>query len=277
MSWNALRKIGDSLRGPNPLSTSSNSSSNDEANIQNIGDAEPFKTYQSTVQTIESDTKKILRNSRKLSEAISNLNRNQVKLTKDLSNSHLCQVYDPDLRSLTENWHSFHCQLSDGSNDISGNISKTITDPVKKINKLYEEVRANLKKREELLRSISKLQEKVAKLSEKEKTGNTLVNLQKTKNLLEATQNDLRNLEATLIREIPPLLDYRVQLLQPSLEAFVRSELSYWGDNLSALASNPALTRSVDDQLLQSLPHYQKRQEQLINAISVLSIVDGSN
>lgn len=240
-------------------------------------DKEPFKTYQSTLYSVESNSKQILKNSRKLSDSLSHLSRNQVKLTKDLSNSYLCQVHDQDLRSLTEDWHSFHCQLSEANAEITSNIGKTITEPVKKINKLYEEVRTHLKKREELLGTIQKLSVKVTRLSEKEKTGNTLVTLQKTKNSLESTEHELATLEATLMQEVPLLLDYRVQLLQPSLEAFVRSELSYWGDNLSALKSFPALTRSVDNDLLQSWPLYQKRQESLINSISALSIVDGSN
>lgn len=282
MSWNPLKIIGDTLRGPGHLSNSSNSS-NDEGHHGASGtsnpsrDKEPFKSYQTALQQVESNSKHILKNSKKLSDSLSYSSRNQVKLTKDLSNSYLCQVYDQQLRSLTEDWHSFNCQLADAHTELTSNIHKTITEPVKKINKLYEEVRTHLKKRDDLQRTISKLKKEVAKLSEKEKTGNTLVNLQKTKNSLEATEQELSSLETTLIKEVPSLLDYRIQILQPSLEAFVRSELSYWGDNLSALQLFPALTRSVDNEVLQSWPYYQSRQESLINSISALSIVDGSS
>ena len=210
-----------------------------------------------------------------MTEAMQSLSRMEVKLTTDLSNSPLCQQ-EPDLRNLTEEWHSFNCRLTEGSTDYIDTVTKTVIEPTKRVSKMMEEFRMALKKRDELQVKINKTKDRVNKLKDKEKTGTNLVSLQKQKQLLESMEEEYRRHNELVMSELPKFLATRIDLIQPSVEGYTKAKVLFWGDTLTALTSFPFLTQ-IESSRVPSWPEYQTKQRNLMKELSELSIVEGNS
>lgn len=223
----------------------------------------------------EMATNQLKRDAKKLNDSIIALNRIDCKLTNDLSNSTLCQQHEPDLRLLTEEWHTFNCQSTKCADDLNVNVQRIIVDPVKKLQQAYKEIRILLKKRDHCHQEIVAHSAKVAKLSEKEKTGPNLVKLEQAKQALAAAQEEFTKQNNLIEQELPAFVDARIDYFQPSLEGFVRSEALFWGDTLNAMNSKYMTT--VLTERVPSWNEYTNDQEKLMNQLSSLSIVEGNS
>lgn len=161
MSWNPLRKLG-SFRSPGQYHGSSldqvvSDSEATELSLSNEDDA---------LTSVDNSSKKMLKTAKRMTDALDSLSRVEVKLTTDLSNSSLCQQ-NPELRNLTEEWHSFNIRLTEESQDYVDTVNKTVIDPNKRINKMMMELRMALKAKEDLQCKIIKMKERVSKLESK--------------------------------------------------------------------------------------------------------------
>ncbi|KAI1286732.1 Bridging integrator 3 -like protein [Halotydeus destructor] len=271
MSWNLFHRKGSVPRGSSAFMGTATSSSAPQKDSNNEVNKHAEKLFE-----VDMSASKMKKEAKKLNECIIALNRTQCKLTDDLSNSSLCQQYEPNLRAITEEWHTFNRQLTNCSDDLSSNIQRTVLEPTKKLQGTYKDVKAVIKKRDQYQQEISNLSIKVAKLSEKEKTGQNLVQLEKAKQNLAASEEGLRRYDALIDQELPLLLDARRDYFQPSLEAFIKSEALFWGDTIDALNNSPLLS-SVQAERAPNWNVYTQRQEELMNRLSSLSIVEGSS
>lgn len=239
-------------------------------------DSAEFEKHQLRLTGVEAATNKLKRDAKRLNESIVTLNRTECKLTNDLSNSTLCQQYEPELRSLTEEWHTFNCQATKSADDLNSNIHKIIIDPVKRLQLAYKEIRNQLKKRDAVYQDIVNLNAKVAKLSEKDKTGPNLVKLETAKQQLAAANEDFARQSRLLEQEVPEFVDARIDFFQPSLEGFVRSEALFWGDTLDGMNSSQVLGQVLSEKV-PSWQEYTNEQERLMRQLSGLSIVEGNS
>lgn len=265
---NPLRKFGPA-KGANTSQMGSNSSVVPK-------DSEDMEKQLLRLTAAETATNKLKRDAKKLNESIIALNRIDCKLTNDLSNSTLCQQHEPDLRKLTEAWHTFNCESASCADDLNVNVQRIVVDPVKKLQLAYKEIRTLLKKRDHLHQEIVGLTTKVAKLSEKDKTGPNLVKFEQAKQALAVAQEEFTKQNNLIEQELPEFVDARIDYFQPSLEGYVRSEALFWGDTLNAMNSSEYVT-SILIERVPSWNEYTQEQEKLMNQLSSLSIVEGNS
>ena len=226
---------------------------------------------------VEGSIKKLSKNAKKFNENILSLNHLECKLSEDLSNSMICQQYFSAFRELVQDWHTFNCKLNDFGENLGVSVQKLIIDPMKRFHMVIHELKMLLKKREHLYESSIKLQTKVNNLSKKEKTGPNVVHLEKSKANLNQVEDALNRQTALIKEEVPLILDYRINYFQPSLEGLIKSKVLYWGDAFNTFKSHSMMQKNQStSSSSSSWDEYSRKQTQLLNSISSLSIVEGS-
>ena len=274
MSWNPLRKFGSfrSTTGNTGTETTTESGEVSGASGGNAND--DFESESMALTSVTNSCKKIIKTAHKMTHSLESLSRMEVKLTNDLSNSSLCQSNN-EFRNVTEEWHSLNMRLQEGTTDYTETVTKTVMDPSKRILKMLEEFRQNIKKSQDMQHKILKNQEKVKKLKDKEKTGSNLVHLQKQKMILESLENQHKTHQEVLAKELPQFLDNRIHFIQSSIEAYSKAVVLFWAETLTALTSFPFLS-SMQSNRVNEWPVYQEKQRKLMKQLEQLSIVEGN-
>ncbi|RWS29462.1 Bridging integrator 3-like protein [Leptotrombidium deliense] len=264
MAWNPLR-ILSSKSGPN---AGCGISTVDEEDVDKIT---------TRLNNVETTAKKIHKSGKKLNETLLNFNRQECKLSSDLSDSVLCQQYSPELRALVEDWHTFNTHCSQFGEDYAVCVQKVLVDALKRFEGALNEAKNCLRKREQLRNDCIKFSARVSKLSEKEKTGQNVAKLQQMKDNLSQAEDELRQQSALILQEIPAFIDYRINYFQPSLEGFIKAQTYFWGESSKSYNSYSLLSSQIKPPTKSSWNEYKQNQQKLLNQISSLSIVDGSD
>jgi len=124
-----------------------------------------------------------------------------------------------------------------------------------------------IKRYEQLTSDHEKYSEKVKKYKECDRTSTVIIKFNEYQSKLAQSQSDLNTLRSVLERELPMFIQKRIDYLQPSLAAFISSEILYSGNNLNALDE----LKQVSDEL--SDAERTDKQNKLFDAIDNLSIV----
>lgn len=234
-----------------------------QSSTSSLKDTDEFDRVLRRLSLAEAATNRVKKESKKVNEALLAMNRAEVKLTDDLSNSSLCQQHEPQLRELTEEWHTFNRQLTNCTDDLNINIQLIVLEPVKRLQLAFKEVRALLKKRDHCHSEIESYSNKVAKLSTKEKTGPNLVKLEQIKQQLAAHEQEFAKYNQLIMDQLSPFIDARIDYFQPCLEGLVRAEALYWGDTIGALSNSEKLS-AVQSERASSWNEYTSKQESLM-------------
>ncbi|XP_013794788.1 bridging integrator 3-like [Limulus polyphemus] len=233
------------------------------------GDEAELNSYINKLVNLEDCVKKLSKDAKKFSDLTLSVNRCEKKMTADLSNSSLCQQ-DEELRKLVEEWHSFNCGADEASQELVMLVHKTVVEPVKRFSGVFSEVRVATRKRDQTLRICMKNKEKVQSLQEKEfKTAQYVVKLEHSKIDLENMFLDYKRQVASLKEEIPQVYDGRIDFFQPCLEALIKSEISFWGDETRLFNSLMDTCKQQRERKLNSEEQQQKR----FASLQALSIV----
>ncbi|RWS12343.1 Bridging integrator 3-like protein, partial [Dinothrombium tinctorium] len=248
------------------------------AGIWNAVDEEDIEKLSNRLSNIDLMARKIHKTGKRLNDNLLLFNRFEAKLSNDLSDSHLCQQYSAELRTLIEEWHSFNAQCSRLGEDYAFCVQKVVVDPLKRFEAAVNEIRNVLKKREHLRNECVKLNAKLNKLIEKEKTGQNLVKLEHTRNSLSKAEEELKQQNELILREVPDFIDYRINYFQPTLEALIKAQTYFWGESAENYNQHFSLSSEQLGPLSKgSLKEYKQNQMKLLNQISSLSIVEGSD
>ena len=124
-----------------------------------------------------------------------------------------------------------------------------------------------VKRHEQLICDNNKYAQKVAKYKDAERTSTNIIKINDYQSKLAQAQSDLNMLRSVLERELPLFLEKRVDYFQPSLAAFISSQILYSSNRLSALEQ----FQEVNDQLTDA--ERQENQSKLFDSIDSLSIV----
>ena len=214
-------------------------------------------------------TKKLYKESKRLSDCILAVNRYESKMTTDLSNSVLCQE-EEQLRSVVEEWHTFTIESIKNGEEFATTIHQTVVEPLKRWQNGFNEIRAALKRYEQLKSDLIKYNNKRQKYSEREKTSHNILKLKNATESLQNTQNDYHLATQTLNKDIPLFIDRRIDYFQPSLAALIRSEAQYWGSNVTSFSDHNSMIKDKTDFRAHE---YSQRQSHRLNEINGLSIV----
>ncbi|XP_069674132.1 bridging integrator 3-like isoform X2 [Periplaneta americana] len=167
---------------------------------------------------------------KKYLEAIANVAKSEQKITADLSVSALCHQNE-ELRKLIEDYHSVTSQLSEFAREISSVNQRTFQEPLKRFGGTFSNVESGFHHREQLVQEWRTLAAKVRKLEERERTASTVVKLDRDKKALDVAAKELATYHAFLLAELTQFLEKRSEYFRPSLQALVRSQLDYYGNN----------------------------------------------
>lgn len=122
---------------------------------------------------------------------------------------------------------------------------------MRKFSTIFPAVQHAIKKREHSLQEYTKCQEKVEKYLKRERTGPNAVKLENSRKACAAAKLDFETQNSLLLSEVPKLYEGRIAYFQPSLQAFVKAQVTYYNecqdiyDNLSKQL-NDSETPSVD-------------------------------
>lgn len=218
---------------------------------------------------LEEASKKIHKDGKKGMEFISELAKCEQKLATDLSNSPLCQ-HDEQLRNLAEVYLSVTKNMDQHTNDLVLVSQNALVEPMKRYLVIFSHVATLLKKRDNHVQECQKWKSKLEKQKDKEKTGPNLAKTNQFNKSLQQAEEALAEHNRQLLVELPPLLTYRINYLQPCFEALIRGQVEYFGCNTrlySQLAGSvPTVPTLKDDE-------YQQRFNDRIAEIKALSIV----
>lgn len=166
-----------------------------------------------------------------------------------------------------DKWSTFLNDVGKNREDLWTIVGRTAVEPLKRQAIAFAEMRSAIKRMETLTAEKSRHQAKVAKYQGADRTSTNLIKLNDHQSRLAQTTSDLNTLREVLERELPLFLQRRIDYMQPSLAAYISSEILYSGSNLNACAELNALS----DQLTES--ERAERQRQLLDSIDGLSIV----
>ncbi|XP_035671904.1 bridging integrator 3-like [Branchiostoma floridae] len=173
---------------------------------------------------LDESTKKLYKDMRKCTEAVTALSKCEVKLGQDLVST--CQGEDM-LRNEAEAVGATTAKLEGFSQELNTSSQKAVIEPMKRFTNIFPQANSAIRKREQSLQEYSRQQLKVEKLQEKERTGPNIVKLEQGKKALSAAKEDFEVQNSSLMEEMPQFYDGRIDYFQPCFEALLKSQVAY--------------------------------------------------
>ncbi|KAJ6222084.1 hypothetical protein RDWZM_000629 [Blomia tropicalis] len=195
-----------------------------------------------------------------------NFMNNRKQLLQDLNSMTTHSI--ERLNLIVDKWSTFSNQIAKNREDLATIINRTSIEPLKKFQNGFNEMRSAIKRYEQLTADFNKYTQKVAKYKDSERTSTVIIKLNDYQSRLAQAQSDLNTLRAVLERELPMFLLKRSDYFQPSLVAFISSEILFSGNNLNALKELQPIGDEVSE------VERQERQNKLFDSIDSLSIVN---
>ena len=228
--------------------------------------------YQNLRQ-LEDVSKKVYKEVRRYGDSVALLHRLEQTLASDLSNSPVCHS-DETLRQIAEEYSSVVYQLGHATNDLTQLTTKTVVDPMKKLNAEFAFIAAALKRRDEALNECLKLQSKFEKLNKLEKTGANVAKTSEAKGAFVASKDRFDKANKLLLLELPQFYEKRVDYFQPCLQALIRAQVEYFGET-TRLFTHLVATKSPESGMisLRSDKDHQDDVDKKFAELKSLSIV----
>ena len=221
LPWNPLKKVTGSLN-TKPMLTEGLVSTEDDRALE--------ITYVK-LQEMEENSKKIHKEVKKYEDCLSALQRAEDKLASDLTNSGLCEEAGGELRLVGEELGSLAYQMGHNTEDLVQLAHRTVREPVKKLTAEFPHIQAAVKKRDLSLQETLRAQTKLEKMNKLEKSGANTVKKEQAKRSYMTARDDFEKANKQLLLELPQFYERRVDYFQPCLQALVRSQMEYYGEN----------------------------------------------
>ena len=228
--------------------------------------------YQNLRQ-LEDVSKKVYKEVRRYGDSVALLHRLEQTLASDLSNSPVCHS-DESLRQIADEYSSVVYQLGHATNDLTQLTTKTVVDPMKKLNAEFASIAAALKRRDEALNECLKLQSKFEKINKQEKTGANVAKTSEAKGAFVASKDRFDKANKLLLLELPQFYEKRVDYFQPCLQALIRAQVEYFGET-TRLFTHLVATKSPESGMisLRSDKDHQDDVDKKFAELKSLSIV----
>lgn len=171
-------------------------------------------------------------------EAIKDVQESEEKLIKDLTNSGLT-TFSPQLHQAMEEYLSVTMEMKPKSEETSSAVQQVLGDPVKQYHALYEPLDNFRRRRDAQLIVVQKAQDKLDKLKLKGKrTTDVLVER-------DSAQRQLKELNKQLLSESKKFHSLRQPFLQPCIQAYIQTQVDYYGTANSQFSSQVQASRGV--------------------------------
>ncbi|GAB6021864.1 Bridging integrator 3, variant 2 [Chamberlinius hualienensis] len=173
----------------------------------------------------------LCKEAKQFSCCIHELSKCENKLTRDLSQSGMCQCNE-DLRILMEEYHSVTANSQEPCDDLIYLLQKTLIEPLKSYRLMFTNIEATLRKRDSIYQEFHKNYIKVEKLKTKEKTGKNIANLEISKKSVGSAQKEIAILDQQLLKSFPDVFKARLEYFQPCIEALIGAKVTYSKRNI---------------------------------------------
>ncbi|KAL8622358.1 hypothetical protein ACOMHN_041686 [Nucella lapillus] len=227
-----------------------------------------FEKEVKKLEELDEITKRMYKDGKRLVETNTALTKTERRLTQELLGTVLFQS-EKELRWQMEEWDQALSKLDTYMQDVNGVVQKAVIDPVKKINTIFPNVQAAVKRREQSLQELQKCQSKVSKYQERDRTGPNIVKLDAGRKALVQAQNEFSSQNAALMEDMPKLHDGRIPYFQPSLEALIKAQVQYTTEALKVYGE---LSNTLNGQRDCSNQEYAACIQQSLADIKALSI-----
>lgn len=186
----------------------------------------------------ESGCGKVMTEVRNYRDAVRGIQEAEEKLLKDLGSSGLTAV-SPELRQATDEYLSVVMEMKPKTEEVSGALQQTLGDPVKQYHALYEHLDALRRRRDAQLAVVAKCQDKLDRLKLKGKrTTDVMVERDGALRLL-------KELNSQLLNEAGQFHNLRHSYLQPCIQAYVQTQVDYYGTANSHFSSQIQASRGA--------------------------------
>ncbi|KAK7058744.1 hypothetical protein SK128_012245 [Halocaridina rubra] len=170
--------------------------------------------------------------------ALKDVQDSEEKLIRDLSNSGLA-VYSPQLHQALDEYLSVTLEMKPKTEETSGAVQLVLGDPIKQYHSLYEPLDSFRRRRDAQLIALQKSQDKLDRLKLKGKrTTDVLVER-------DAAQRQLKDINKQLLTESKKFHSLRQPFLQPCIQAYVQTQVDYYGTANSHFTSQVQASRGV--------------------------------
>jgi hypothetical protein len=206
-----------------------------------------FEKESQKIVEFEQINKKFYKDVKKYVEALDESTKSELKMINNLSN--LTQM---SVSTTNQNDKTSIISLNDNTNDdfnkkinlwkqlltiensynltekLKDNCQNDIIEPMKRLNDLFPNVHASIKKRELAFNELLKHQSKLERYQEKERTGSTLVKIEQLKqNVIQAKEQFIKE-HNQLMNELPKFYQSRLSLVYPSLKKLINSQCDFY-------------------------------------------------
>ncbi|BFY97559.1 hypothetical protein BsWGS_00599 [Bradybaena similaris] len=227
-----------------------------------------FEKEVKRLDELEELTRRFYKNVKRLTEANSALAKAERKLAQDLLSTNLCQT-EETFQHQIEEWDKAMIKMDNHMAERNIVLQRAVVDPLKKYVSIFPFSQVAIKKREQSLQEFQKCQDKMSKYHDKDRTGQNIVRAEMTKKALNAAQNDFTSQNASLMEDIPKLIDSRTEYFQPSLEAEIKSQVQYTTEAVKVYGE---LSNLMNGHREHSKHDYASQIQQALNELKALSI-----
>lgn len=209
------------------------------------------------LQELEENSRKLHKEVKRSEDCLQELHRIEEKLVSDLSSSAVCQESN-ELKTLCENYSTVMYQMGHATEDLTELSQRTVVEPMKKLSNEFPSIQAALKRRDQTLQEVQRNQQKLDKLLKLERTGPNIVKTEQMRKTFHLSREDFEKQNRLLLLELPQFYEKRVEYFQPSLQALIRSQVDYYGENTRLFAtlmgeSSPDRAASQPDKVAKQL------------------------
>ncbi|XP_076460822.1 bridging integrator 3-like [Babylonia areolata] len=251
MSWNPFSR----LTGPKKTAVSRAAEREFEKEVKKL-------------EELDEITKRMYKDGKRLVESNTAQTKAERRLTQELLGTVLFQS-EQDLRWQMEEWDHALAKLDMHNQDVNAVVQKAMIEPVKKLNSIFPNVQAAVKRREQSLQELQKCQSKVSKYQERDRTGPNIVKLDAGRKALVQAQNEFSSQNAALSEDMPKLYESRLQYFQPSLEALIKAQVQYTTEAFKVYGE---LSNTLNGQQDCSNQEFSSQIQQTLADIKALSI-----
>ncbi|CAG5124762.1 unnamed protein product [Candidula unifasciata] len=226
-----------------------------------------FEKEVKRLDELEELTRRFYKNVKRLTEANSALAKAERKIAQDLLSTNLCQT-EEIFQHQIEEWDKAMIKMDTHMAERNIVLQRAVVDPLKKYVSIFPFSQVAIKKREQSLQEFQKCQDKVSKY-ENDRSGQSIVKAKLTKTALTAAQNDFTSQNASLMEDIPKMIDSRTEYFQPSLEAEIKSQVQYTTEAVKVYGE---LSNLMNGHREHSKHDYASQIQQALNELKALSI-----
>ncbi|XP_065595428.1 bridging integrator 3 [Cyrtonyx montezumae] len=231
-----------------------------------------FEREHAKLQQLEEQTKKLLKDLKKSTDADLAVSRSalQMSLSLSLLSAALCECDSATQRQL----RAVQCAVRrmDSFNQEKVNqIQKTVIEPLKRFSSAFPGLSAALKRREQTLQECARLQCRVEKYEEKERSGPVLAKLHQAREDLRPVKEDFEAKTQRLMEEMPKFYNSRIQYFTPSFEALLHTQVWYYAEAQRIFSELRAHFGAAE----RSDSERERQNQSAVSGMRALSIVGG--